>query len=99
MAFQYLKGTYRKAGEGLFIRACSDRMRGNGFKLEEGRFRLDIRILDILHCESGDTQEQAAQRGCGCLLLEGVQGRAGWGIEQPCLVGSVPAYSREPETR
>ena len=26
-----------------FIRACSNRMRENGFKLEEGRFRLDIR--------------------------------------------------------
>ena len=43
MAFQYLKGVYRKAGEGLFISACSDKTRGNGFKLEEGRFRLDIR--------------------------------------------------------
>ena len=42
-AFQYLKGAYKKAGEGLFTRACSDRMRGNGFKLKEGRFRLDIR--------------------------------------------------------
>ena len=28
-AFQYLKGTYRKAGEGLFIKAYSERMRGN----------------------------------------------------------------------
>ncbi|GAB0207604.1 mitochondrial enolase superfamily member 1 [Grus japonensis] len=42
-AFQYLKGAYRKDGEGLFIRECSDRTRGNGFKLKEGRFRLDVR--------------------------------------------------------
>ncbi|GAB0179355.1 hypothetical protein GRJ2_000400800 [Grus japonensis] len=42
-AFQYLKGAYRKDGEGLFTRAWSDRMRDNGFKLKEGRFRLDIR--------------------------------------------------------
>jgi len=42
-AFQYLKGAYKKAGEELFIRACRDRTRGNGFKLKEGRFRLDIR--------------------------------------------------------
>ncbi|GAB0189509.1 mitochondrial enolase superfamily member 1 [Grus japonensis] len=36
VAFQYLKGAYRKDGEGLFIRECSDRTRGNGFKLKEG---------------------------------------------------------------
>ena len=42
-AFQYLKRAYRKAGEGHFIRAGSNRMRGNGFTLEKGRFRLDIR--------------------------------------------------------
>ena len=42
-AFQYLKGAYKKAREGLFTRACSDRTRGNGFKLKEGRFRSDIR--------------------------------------------------------
>ncbi|GAB0207783.1 hypothetical protein GRJ2_003244000 [Grus japonensis] len=42
-AFQYLKGAYREDGEGLFIRECSDRTKGNGFKLKEGRFRLDIR--------------------------------------------------------
>jgi len=38
-----LKGTYKKAGERLSTRACSDRTRGDGFKLKEGRFRLDIR--------------------------------------------------------
>jgi len=42
-AFQYLKGAYRKDGEGLFTRVCSDSTRGNGCKLKEGRFRLDIR--------------------------------------------------------
>ena len=42
-AFQYLKGAYRKAGEGLFTRACSDRTRGNGFRLKKGRFTLDVR--------------------------------------------------------
>lgn len=37
VAFQYLKvGSYRKEGDRLFIRVCSDRMRGNGFKLKRG---------------------------------------------------------------
>ncbi|PKU40067.1 hypothetical protein llap_9630 [Limosa lapponica baueri] len=42
-AFQYLKGAYRRDGEGLFIRDCSDRIKGNSFKLKDGRFRSDIR--------------------------------------------------------
>jgi len=42
-AFQYLKGMYKKAGERLFTRTCKDRTRCNGFKLKEGRFRLDTR--------------------------------------------------------
>jgi len=42
-AFQYLREAYRKAGEGLFVRAGSYRMRRNSFKQEESRFRLVIR--------------------------------------------------------
>ncbi|PKU46303.1 hypothetical protein llap_3371 [Limosa lapponica baueri] len=42
VAFRYLKRVYRRDGEGLFVRECSDRTRGNGFKLEEGRIRLDL---------------------------------------------------------
>jgi len=42
-AFQYLKGAYRKDGDKLFSGACCDTTRSNGFKLREGRCRLDIR--------------------------------------------------------
>jgi len=37
------EGAYKKAGEGLFIRASTDRTRSNGFKLKVGRLQLDIR--------------------------------------------------------
>lgn len=42
-AFQYLQGNYRKEGDRVFSRVCSDRARGSGFKLKESRFRLDTR--------------------------------------------------------
>jgi len=43
VAFQYLKEAYKQEGERLFTRVDSDRTTGNGFKLRQGRFRLDIR--------------------------------------------------------
>ena len=43
VAFQYLKGLYKQEGERLFTSMNSDRTRGNGFKIRQGIFRLDIR--------------------------------------------------------
>ena len=89
-AFQYLKGATGKMGKDS-IRECRDRMRGNGFKLKEGRLRLDIRkkffaVRVVRHWHR--------------LLIEVVdvpslvQGQVGWGFEQPGLVEDVPAHGR-----
>ena len=56
-SFQYLKGSYRKEGDKLFSRVCCDRKRGNGFKLKERRFRLDIKKSSTVRADfQGQTE-------------------------------------------
>lgn len=41
--FQYLKGSCKKGGERLFSRICCNRTKGDGFKVKERRFRVNIK--------------------------------------------------------
>ena len=42
-SLRYLKAGYKEEEDRLFSRVCCDRTRGNGIKIKEGKFRLDIR--------------------------------------------------------
>ena len=88
---------YKQEGEQLFTWVDSDRTKGNGLKLRQWRFRLDIE--DFFHSDGCDMLERVAQEGCGCPIPGGTQGQIGCGSGQPGLVVGNPAHIRKVETR
>lgn len=65
----------------------------NCFKLEEGRFILDLKKEDFYN-ESGKTLEQIAQRDCRLPIPADIQGQVGHGSEQSDLDEDVAAHCK-----
>ena len=90
-ALWYLKGAFKKDRERLSTRGSSDRTKCKGFKLKEGRSRLDIRKKFFM-------MRVARDRNClprkACTIPGRVSSQAGWDFEQPSLAKDVPAHGR-----
>ena len=95
MTFQYLKGC-KQGGEQLFMRVDSDRTKGNGLQLRQGRFRLDIRRKFFTQRVVADWNRLPKD---GCPIPGCIQGQAGCSSGQPGLVAGAPVHSRGVETR
>jgi len=65
----------------------------NGFKLKEGRFRLDAK-KKVFYNRSNEALEQVAWRSGGCSVPAETQGQAGQGYEQPYLAVGIPIHYR-----
>ena len=86
------EGAYKKAGEGLFTRACGDRTRENGFRLKEGRCRFRLHIRKKFFTVRVVRRWHRLPREAVAASVPGsVQSQAGWSFEQPGPEESVPA--------
>ena len=91
VAFQYIKGAYRKDGEVFIFRECSDRTGGKGFKLTEARLRSNTwrRFFTQRVMRHWNRLSRVAVTAPS----HQIQGWIGWGPGQPGLVGGNPAHS------
>lgn len=92
MAFQCLKGILRKMKTN-YSQTSSSRTRGDGFKLKEGRCRLDARRIFftmrmVKHWHRWHMEMEMSHP------WEHSMSGQGWGSEQPYVVEDVPAHCR-----
>jgi len=98
VAFQHLKGAYKQEGIRQFTWVDSDGTRGNGIKVRQVRFRLDIRRKFFTQ-RVVTHWNRLPKEAVDAPSLEAFKARLDVALGSPGLVAGDPAHSRGAETR